>query len=67
MLAYKLLKEERRKFLALTGLTLKEFKALLPSFTEAYRRKYAGRRTLAGQRRKRQVGGGRRSRNWCSS
>jgi hypothetical protein len=62
MLAYKLLKEERRKFLALTGLTLKEFKALLPSFTEAYRRKYASRRTLAGKRRKRQVGGGRRGR-----
>src|SRR5215211_3737171 len=62
MLAYKLLKEERRKFLALTGLTLKEFKALLPSFTEAYRRQYAGRRTLAGKRRQRQVGGGRRGR-----
>ena len=62
MLAYKLLKEERRKFLALTGLTLKEFKALLPSFTEAYRRQYAGRRTLAGKRRRRQVGGGRRGR-----
>jgi len=62
MLAYKLLKEERRKFLALTGLTLKEFKALLPSFIEAYRRKYAGHKTLAGQRRKRQVGGGRRGR-----
>lgn len=60
MLAYKMLKEEWRKFLALTGLTLKEFKALLPPFTEAYRRKYAGRKTLAGKKRKRQVGGGRR-------
>lgn len=60
MLAYKLLKEERRKFLALTGLTLKEFKALLPSFIEAYRRKYAGHKTQAGKKRKRRVGGGRR-------
>ena len=60
MLAYKMLKEERRKFLALTGLTLKEFKALLPSFAEAYRRRYAGHKTLAGKKRKRQAGGGRR-------
>src|SRR3712207_8604777 len=60
MLAYKLLKEGRRKFLALTGLTLKEFKALLPPFTEAHRRKYAGHKTLAGRKRKRRAGGGRR-------
>src|SRR5215211_4205715 len=60
MLAYKMLKEERRKFLALTGLTLKEFKALLPAFTEAYRRQYTGHKTLVGKKRKRQAGGGRR-------
>lgn len=60
MLAYRMLKGERRKFLALTGLTHKEFKALLLPFTEAYRRKYAGRKTLAGKKRQRQVGGGRR-------
>lgn len=60
MLEYRTLKRDRRKFLALTGLTLKEFKALLPSFTEIYCRKYAGSKTLAGKKRKRQVGGGRR-------
>lgn len=60
MLEYKTLKRDRRKFLALTGLTLKEFKALLPTFTEAYRRKYASHKTLAGKKRQRQVGGGRR-------
>ena len=60
MLEYQTLKSDRRKFLALTGLTPKEFKALLPSFTEAYRRQYASHKTHAGKKRKRQVGGGRR-------
>jgi hypothetical protein len=60
MLEYRTLQRDRRKFLAFTGLTLKEFKALLPSFIEAYRRKYASHKTLAGEKRKRQVGGGRR-------
>src|SRR5215217_2522979 len=60
MLAYSTLRRERRKFLAFTGLTLKEFRALLPAFTEAYCRKYAGHKTLAGKKRKRQAGGGRR-------
>ncbi len=60
MLTYQTLKRDRRKFLSLTGLTLTEFKALLPSFTEGYRRQYAGPKTLAGKKRQRQVGGGRR-------
>ena len=59
MLEYQTLKKDRRKFLALTGLTLTEFKALLPSFTEAYRCQYASHKTLAGKKRQRQVGGGR--------
>lgn len=61
MLEYKRLKRDRHKFLALTGLTLKEFKSLLPAFTDGYRRKYAGHKTPAGKKRKRQVGGGRRA------
>ena len=60
MLNYRTLKSERDKFLALTGLTPKEFKALLPAFTQAYTRTYAGNHTLAGKKRQRQVGGGRR-------
>ena len=60
MLEYKTLKRDRRKFLALTGLTLKEFKALLPSFIQAYRLKYVSHKTLSGKKRKRQAGGGRR-------
>ena len=59
MLEYTQLKRNRRKFLALTGLTLKEFQALLPVFAEAYRRWYANIKTQAGRVRKRQVGGGR--------
>src|SRR5438045_8882247 len=60
MLEYQTLKSDRRKLLALTGLTPKEFKALLPAFTEAYRRRYASHKTHAGSKRRRQVGGGRR-------
>jgi Helix-turn-helix of DDE superfamily endonuclease/DDE superfamily endonuclease len=60
MLAFGTLRQERRQFLAFTGLTLKEFRALLPPFTAAYGRKDAGRKTQAGKKRKRQAGGGRR-------
>ena len=60
MLEYTRSKRNPRKFLALTGLTVKEFKALLPAFSEAYRNKYEGNKTLAKRKRKRQVGGGRK-------
>ena len=61
MLEYTQLKQNRRKFLALTGLTPKEFAALLPAFRRAYERRYPSQRTLAGRPRKRKVGGGRKS------
>src|SRR5215471_17792338 len=60
MLEYRILKRDRRKFLALTGITVKEFQVLLPAFTQEYRRQYAGDKTLAGKKRQRQIGGGRR-------
>lgn len=60
MIRYSELKRDRRKFLALTGLTLKEFKTLLPAFAQAYARTYPQDRTLAGRKRRRQCGGGRR-------
>ena len=60
MLKYTGLKRERRKFLALTGLRLKEFKALLPAFVETSQSTYANEKTLAGRKRKRCLGGGRR-------
>lgn len=61
MLTYDELQHHPRKFLALTGLTLKEFRALLPAFERAYTRKYPPHKTHVGKKRKRQVGGGRKS------
>jgi hypothetical protein len=60
MLQYSKLKRDRRKFLALTGLTLQEFKVLLPAFAKAYAHQYPHDRTLKGRKRRRQCGGGRR-------
>jgi hypothetical protein len=60
MLTYNKLKKNRRKFLALTGLTPKEFTRLLPAFERAYGRKYPSKKTRAGKARKRKTGGGRK-------
>ena len=60
MLEYAKLKRDRHKFLALTGLTVKEFKVLLPPFSKAYHRVYKSEQTLAGRKRQRCLGGGRR-------
>jgi Helix-turn-helix of DDE superfamily endonuclease/DDE superfamily endonuclease len=59
MLEYTRLARDRRKLLALTGLTRREFQALLPAFVAASQRRDEGARTLAGRKRQRQVGGGR--------
>ena len=61
MLSYEELKKDRSKFLALTGLSPREFKLLLPVFERAYRRVYPSDKTLMGQTRQRMVGGGRKS------
>ncbi len=61
MLTYTELKRNRRKFIALTGLTPKEFKVLLPAFEQAYQRRYPAKHTLAGTTRQRRAGGGRKS------
>jgi DDE superfamily endonuclease/Helix-turn-helix of DDE superfamily endonuclease len=60
MLEYKRLTKHRRKFLALTGLTPKEFKLLLPAFCEVYEEARAGTTTQSGTPRQRMVGGGRK-------
>jgi hypothetical protein len=60
MLEYRRLKKNRRKFLALTGLTAKEFSALLPAFARAYEERHPVDRTMAGKPRKRKAGGGRK-------
>jgi Helix-turn-helix of DDE superfamily endonuclease/DDE superfamily endonuclease len=61
MLVYNEIQWHRRKFLALTGLTVAEFQQLLSVFTVAYNQFYASDLTLAGERRQRFVGGGRHS------
>ena len=59
MLTYPKLKRNRRKCLALTGLTPKEFSALLPAFARAYDGRYPADKTMTGKPRKRKAGGGR--------
>jgi hypothetical protein len=60
MIRYETLPADRRRFLALTGLTLPEFQRLLTAFPPAYQRISAASQTTAGQPRRRSVGGGRK-------
>lgn len=60
MMTFTELQNDRRKFLALTGLTLREFQQLLPAFEQAYERLYREDQTLAGRPRQRFPGGGRK-------
>jgi hypothetical protein len=60
MLTYDELKTKPRKLLALTGLTPNEFEDLLPAFERAYLRVYPPAKTMAGKRRKRKSGAGRK-------
>jgi hypothetical protein len=62
MLEYTRIKKKRRKLLALTGLTAKEFSALLPAFACAYDKQHPADKTKAGKPRKRKAGGGRKGR-----
>ena len=58
MITYKALQTDRRQFLALTGLTLSEFRRLLTAFPQAYQQLYPANQTAQGQPRQRSVGGG---------
>lgn len=60
MVTYTAIQRDRRKCLALTGLTLSEFQLLLPAFTRAYEAAYPANQTLAGRPRHRSAGGGRK-------
>jgi len=60
VLEYKRLKKDRRRLLALTGLTHKEFVTLHEAFRTAYEAVYSGDKTANGRVRQRQVGGGRK-------
>jgi hypothetical protein len=59
MVTYSELRGDRRRLLALTGLTPPEFDLLLRAFVRSYQRLYPADRTTAGQPRQRSVGGGR--------
>jgi hypothetical protein len=61
VLTYAKLKPNRRKFLALTGLTPKEFQLLLPAFGRVYARRYPVTKTMKGKPRRRKPGAGRKS------
>lgn len=62
VLEYERLAKDRRRFLALTGLTPKEFAELHRAFRRAYERAHPEGKTAAGKARKRKEGGGRKSR-----
>lgn len=59
MMTYAGLRGDRRRFLALTGLTLREFDPLLAAFARSYERRHPADRTAAGRPRRRRAGGGR--------
>src|SRR6516165_7662203 len=58
MITYMTLQTNRRKFLAFTGLTLREFQRLLTAFPQAYQQVYPADQTTGGQPRQRSAGGG---------
>jgi hypothetical protein len=60
MVSYETLQADRRRSLALTGLTLPEFQRLLTAFARAYHRTYPASPTAEGRPRRRSVGGGRK-------
>jgi hypothetical protein len=60
MVTYAELRSNRRKLLALTGLTLPEFELLLAAFTRSYAALHPPDRTSAGRPRQRSAGGGRK-------
>ena len=51
MLTYTKLKRNRRKCVALTGVTPKEFNVILPAFARAYAEQYPAERTMTGKPR----------------
>ena len=60
VLEYDRLKKDRRRLLALTGLTPKEFEALHQMFSAVYATEYPEDKTAVGRIRQRQRGGGRK-------
>ena len=61
MVTYIDLRSDRKRLLALTGLTLPEFEHLLPAFARAYEHLYPPERTMTGRPRQRSAGAGRKA------
>ena len=61
MLKYEEVKRNAKRFLALTGLTVREFEAIMPAFERVYDRTYPANKTVEGKPRKRKAGAGRDS------
>jgi len=59
MITYTELRQDRRRVLALTGLTVNEFEFLLDTFRQSYERVHPPHQTLTGRPRQRLAGGGR--------
>jgi hypothetical protein len=59
-MTYAILRSDRQRFLALTGLTPSEFQLLLPVFIRAYEQLYPTDQTITGRSRQRSTGGGRK-------
>jgi hypothetical protein len=64
MLNYEDLKNKPRELLAVTGLRVEEFGALLVAFGEAYAESYPAQQTVVGQARQRRKGGGNKGKLW---
>jgi len=62
MLTYTQLKENPRRFLSVTSLTVAEFESLVPVFAEAYEATQSSTHTRAGTLRQRRPGGGQKTR-----
>jgi hypothetical protein len=58
MITYAQLKNKPKEFLAATGLKVDEFERLLPAFATQYENQYPADKTMKGQPRQRQRGGG---------
>ncbi len=61
MIRYEQLKKQPKRFLALTGLTPREFKEVLTAFVQAYETQWPTNRTQTGHQRQRRPGAGRTS------
>ena len=62
MLTYTQLKENARRFLSVTSLTLAEFESLVPVFAEEYEATQSSTHTREGTLRQRRPGGGQKAR-----